>query len=72
MRTLAHAFEPSRQEITRAAIAARDPVRYETDPTMPGLLIQRLSDGQRRVGRMVNREFVPVELSSEANASAIG
>jgi hypothetical protein len=57
MRTLAHAFEPSRQEITRAAIAARDPVRYETDPTMPGLLIQRLSDGQRRVGRMVKGAF---------------
>jgi hypothetical protein len=72
MRSLAHAFEPTRQDATRAAIGIRDAVRYETDPAMPGLLVQRLPDGQRRVGRMINREFVPVEVAPEANASAAG
>jgi hypothetical protein len=72
LRVLAHDFEPNRQEMTRAAIAAHDTVRYETDRAMPSLLIQRLPDGQRRVGRMINREFVAVELSSERSASAAG
>jgi len=69
---LAHAFDPTHQDVTRAAIAARDAIRYETDPTLPGLLIQRLPDGQRRVGRLLNREFVPVELASTAVSSAVG
>jgi len=69
LRALAHAFEPARQESARAAIAIRDAVRYETDPALPGLLIQRLPDGQRRIGRMVKREFVPIEAAAETPAA---
>ena len=55
---LSNALDPDRGAVSRTAIGLRDPVRYETDPALPGLLIQRLPDGSRRLGRMVNREFV--------------
>jgi hypothetical protein len=57
--TLAQALDPQRQDIARAAIGIRDAVRYETDPALPGLLIQIQPDGTRTAGRLVNRQFVP-------------
>ena len=58
---LSSALDPLRSPIAKTAIGLRDAIRYETDPALPGLLIQRLADGSRRIGRMVNREFVILE-----------
>jgi hypothetical protein len=57
---LSNALDPNRSNLARTTIGLRDPIRYETDPALPGLLIQRLPDGSRRIGRMVNREFIVV------------
>ena len=66
---LSNALDPQRSAVARSAVVIRDPIRYETDPALPGLLIQRLSDGTRRVGRMVNREFVVVASAAESAPS---
>jgi len=58
---LTEALDPDRRAAARTAIALRDPVRYEVDPTLPGLLIQHLPDGTQRIGRLIQREFVPIE-----------
>jgi hypothetical protein len=55
--------------VAKTAIGLRDPIRYETDPALPGLLIQRLPDGSRHIGRMVNREFVVLGSSAETAAA---
>ena len=62
---LTNALDPARSAIAKTTIGLRDAVRYETDPALPGLLIQRLPDGTRRVGRMVNREFILVGSAAE-------
>jgi hypothetical protein len=62
---LSNALDPDRSNIARTTIGLRDPIRYETDPALPGLLIQRQPDGTRRIGRMVNREFVVIESAAE-------
>ncbi len=62
---LSNALDPDRSAVAKTAIGLRDPIRYETDPALPGLLIQRLPDGSRRIGRMVNREFVVVGSAAE-------
>ncbi len=68
---LAGALDPQRRDLAKVAIGARNAVRYETDPSLPGMLIQLLPDGTRRVGRLVNREFVPAEsVAPEAAALA--
>lgn len=66
---LAGALDPQRRELAKIAIGARDPLRYETDPALPGLLIQIKPDGTRTAGRLIERQFVPdveAELESEA------
>ena len=68
---LASGLDPQRRELARAAIGARNAVRYETDPALPGLLIQRLPDGTRHIGRLVNREFVPVEPAPSESAALV-
>jgi hypothetical protein len=45
---LANALDPERRELARAIIGGRDLVRYESDPTLPELIIQVLPDGTRR------------------------
>jgi hypothetical protein len=62
---LSNALDPLRSAVAKTAIGLRDAIRYETDPALPGLLIQRLPDGGKRIGRMVNREFVGIELAAE-------
>ena len=62
---LSNALDATRSNLARTTIGLRDPVRYETDPALPGLLIQRQPDGSRRIGRMVNREFVVVGSTTE-------
>ena len=57
---LTNALDPHRAALAKTTIGLRDAVRYETDPALPGLLIQRLSDGTRHIGRMVNREFIVI------------
>ena len=65
---LSNALDPDRRDLARAAIGMRDRVRYETDPALPGLVIQILPDGTRRAGRLVNREFTPVIEATELQA----
>ncbi len=55
---LSNALDPLRSAVAKTAIGLRDAIRYETDPALPDLIIQRLSDGSRRIGKMVNRQFV--------------
>jgi hypothetical protein len=62
---LSNALDATRSNLARTTIGLRDPIRYETDPALPGLLIQRQPDGSRRIGRMVNREFIIVESTAE-------
>jgi hypothetical protein len=62
---LSNTLDPNRSNLAKTTIGLRDPVRYETDPALPGLLIQRLPDGSRRIGRMVNREFIIVGSTAE-------
>lgn len=62
---LSNALDPDRSAVTRTAIGLRDPICYETDPALPGLLIQRQPDGTRRVGRMVDRDFVRIDSVTE-------
>jgi hypothetical protein len=62
---LSNALDPDRSAIAKTAIGIRDPIRYETDPALPGFLIQRLPNGSRRIGRMVNREFVVIGSATE-------
>lgn len=62
---LSNALDPDRSAVARTSIGIRDPIRYETDPALPGLLIQRRPDGTRRIGRMIDREFVALESAVE-------
>jgi hypothetical protein len=62
---LSNALDPNRSNLAKTTIGIRDPIRYETDPALPGLLIQRLPDGSQRIGRMVNREFIVVGSAAE-------
>jgi hypothetical protein len=62
---LTNALDPDRASLAKTTIGLRDAIRFETDPALPGLLIQRLPDGTRRVGRMVNREFILVGSAAE-------
>jgi hypothetical protein len=62
---LSNALDPVRSAIAKTAVCLRDAIRYETDPALPGLLIQQLPDGTRRAGRMVNREFIVVGSAAE-------
>lgn len=67
---LSNALDPQRNALTRTAIGLRDSIRYETDPSLPNMLIQRLPDGSRRIGKMVNREFVPADVAIETPSTA--
>lgn len=53
-------MDPDR-EATKAALRAAGKPLYETDPEHPGLIVQVLPDGTRRLGHMVDRCFVPLE-----------
>jgi hypothetical protein len=66
---LASALDPQRRELAKIAIGARDQLRYESDPALPGLLIQVKPDGTRTAGRLIERQFVPaVEAELESGA----
>jgi len=67
---LGNALDPQRAAIAKTSIGLRDPIRYETDPSLPGLLIQRLPDGGRRIGKMVNREFIANAAATETATAA--
>ena len=49
------------REATKAALRAAGTPLYETDPEHPGVIVQVLPDGTRRLGHMVDRRFVPLE-----------
>ena len=55
---LMHIMGGADREAARAAIQKSGRPRYGTDPAHPGMLIQFLPDGTRRLGRLEGRRFV--------------
>jgi len=49
---------PEVRELAKAEIARHGTPIYGTNPGHPGLIIQKLPDGTKRVGKFVNRQFV--------------
>jgi hypothetical protein len=66
---LINALDPARSAIAKMTVDLRDAVRYETDPALYVLLIQQLPDATRRIGRMVNREFILVGSAAEPTSA---
>lgn len=58
---LAKVDTPEGRELAKAEIARHGTPVYGTDPAHPGLIVQKLPDGTKRVGRFVNRQFVAVD-----------
>ena len=48
------------RELAKAEITRHGTPIYGTDPAHPGLIVQKLPDGTKRLGRLVNRRFVAV------------
>ena len=63
---LAKVDTPEGRELAKAEIARHGTPIYGTDPARPGLVVQKLTDGTKRVGKFVNRQFV----ASKARKSA--
>ncbi len=55
---LARVGTPEGRELAKAEIARHGTPIYGTDPMHPGLIVQKLPDGTKRLGRFVNRQFV--------------
>jgi len=55
---LAQVDTPEGRELAKAEIARHGAPIYGTDPAYPGLIVQKLPDGAKRIGRFVNRQFV--------------
>jgi hypothetical protein len=55
---LAKVDTPEGRELAKAEIARHGAPVYGTDPAHPGLIVQRLPDGTKRLGWFVNRQFV--------------
>ena len=49
------------RELAKAEIARYGTPMYGTDPAHPGLIVQKLPDGTKRLGRFINRQFVVME-----------
>jgi hypothetical protein len=62
---LAKVDTPEGRELAKAEIARHCTPIYGTDPAHPGLIVQKLPDGSKRLGRFVNRQFIAV---AEADA----
>ncbi|MDI1250911.1 MAG: hypothetical protein PSV13_18760 [Lacunisphaera sp.] len=48
------------RELAKAEIMRHGTPIYGADPAHPGLIVQKLPDGTKRLGRFVNRRFVAV------------
>ena len=48
---------PEERELAKAEIARHGTPIYGTDPAHPGLIVQKLPDGTKRLGKFVNRKF---------------
>jgi len=48
------------RELAKAEIARHGTPIYGTDPLHPGLIVQKLPDGTKHLGRFVNRQFTSV------------
>ncbi len=57
---LAKVDTPEGRELARAEIARHGTPIYGTDPAHPGLIVQKLPDGTKHLGRFVNRQFTSV------------
>ena len=55
---LAKVDTPEGRELAKAEIARHGTPIYGTDPAHPGLIVQKLPDGTKRLGKFVNRQFV--------------
>jgi hypothetical protein len=58
---LANVDTPDGRELATAEIARHGTPIYGTDPAHPGLVLQKLTDGTTRLGKFVNRQFVPAD-----------
>jgi hypothetical protein len=59
-RLLAIVDTPEGRELAAAEIARHGTPRYGTDPAQPGLIVQKLPDGTKRLGKFVSRQFVAI------------
>lgn len=62
--TLMRIMTNADREAARAAIRKSGKARYGTDPAHPGMLVQILPDGTRRLGRLEARRFVVADEGS--------
>jgi hypothetical protein len=49
------------RELAKAEIERYGTPMYGTDPAHPGLIVQKLPGGTKRLGRFINRQFVVME-----------
>ncbi|MDO8543243.1 MAG: hypothetical protein Q7S40_22635 [Opitutaceae bacterium] len=61
---LAKVDTPEGRELAKAEIGRHGTPIYGTDPAHPGLIVQKLPDGTKRLGRFVNRQFMAVKESA--------
>jgi hypothetical protein len=52
------------REAAHAAIRKSGKAQYGSDPAHPGMLVQILPDGTRRLGRLEGRRFVAADKGS--------
>jgi hypothetical protein len=55
---LAKVDSPEGRELAKAEIARQGSPIYGTDPAHPGLIVRKLPDGTKHLGKFVNRQFV--------------
>ena len=60
-RLLANVNTPAGRELAQAEILRHGTPIYGSDPAHPGLIVQQLPDGTKRLGRFINRQFQAVE-----------
>ena len=59
-RLLANVNTPAGREFAQAEILRHGTPIYSSDPAHPGLIVQQLPDGTKRLGRFINRQFQAV------------
>lgn len=52
------------RELAKAEIARHGTPIYGTDPTHPEHIVQKLPDGTKRLGKFVNRQFMPLAVGA--------
>jgi hypothetical protein len=61
---------PKGREMLKAYLDSEPYPHFEAHPSQPGLLVRIEENGERTVGRFVNRIFVPIAIEEEPSASS--